>query len=186
MLSRIVLKNFRAPRPAGIPLLSLKNKASLAPRFSSKYKINRNTVGLIRCHNFSTGADGGDFAGGSSENHVLLENEFRRISGNTLVYIQDSIEEFSEDSGTEIDIEFSAGVLNINFGRKGSYVLNQQPPNRQIWFSSPISGPKRFEYDSDSHRWTGTKDGEDLIELLSNELSKLLEMSVIIPPEPNY
>lgn len=28
----------------------------------------------------------------------------------------------------------------------GIYVLNKQPPNRQIWLSSPISGPKRYDY----------------------------------------
>jgi len=27
-------------------------------------------------------------------------------------------------------------------------VLNKQGPNRQIWWSSPVSGPKRFYYNS--------------------------------------
>jgi frataxin len=25
-------------------------------------------------------------------------------------------------------------------------VINKQPPNKQIWLSSPISGPKRYDY----------------------------------------
>ena len=25
-------------------------------------------------------------------------------------------------------------------------MLNKQPPNRQIWLSSPVSGPKRFDW----------------------------------------
>jgi len=25
-------------------------------------------------------------------------------------------------------------------------VINKQPPNRQIWLSSPISGPRRFDW----------------------------------------
>lgn len=25
-------------------------------------------------------------------------------------------------------------------------MLNKQPPNKQIWLSSPISGPKRYDY----------------------------------------
>jgi frataxin len=28
----------------------------------------------------------------------------------------------------------------------GTYVLNKQPPNKQIWLSSPISGPKRYDW----------------------------------------
>ena len=29
---------------------------------------------------------------------------------------------------------------------KGTYVLNKQPPNKQIWLSSPVSGPKRYDW----------------------------------------
>jgi len=39
-----------------------------------------------------------------------------------------------------------AGVLTLSFPPSGTYVLNKQPPNRQIWLSSPVSGPKRFDY----------------------------------------
>jgi frataxin len=28
----------------------------------------------------------------------------------------------------------------------GTYILNKQPPNKQIWLSSPISGPKRYDW----------------------------------------
>jgi frataxin len=30
------------------------------------------------------------------------------------------------------------GVLTIRLGDKGTYVINKQTPNRQLWFSSPI------------------------------------------------
>lgn len=30
------------------------------------------------------------------------------------------------------------GVLNLALGDKGTYVVNKQPPNKQIWLSSPI------------------------------------------------
>ncbi len=42
--------------------------------------------------------------------------------------------------------EKKAGVLTLCFPPSGTYVLNKQPPNRQIWLSSPVSGPKRFDY----------------------------------------
>lgn len=29
------------------------------------------------------------------------------------------------------------GVLNLRLGSLGTYVINKQPPSRQIWLSSP-------------------------------------------------
>jgi len=47
-------------------------------------------------------------------------------------------------------------------------VLNKQTPNKQIWWSSPVSGPIRFEWvDRD---WVGTRDGVKLRELLEREV----------------
>jgi frataxin len=66
-------------------------------------------------------------------------------------------------------------------------VLNKQPPNLQIWFSSPISGPKR--YDWLEGEWRYKKDDLNLqqvfynafiLKCLSKELSSLLEQDVKI------
>jgi frataxin len=38
-----------------------------------------------------------------------------------------------------------SGVLSITVDGVGEYVLNKQPPAKQIWLSSPVSGPKRFD-----------------------------------------
>ncbi|KAL8683535.1 MAG: hypothetical protein Q9224_006675 [Gallowayella concinna] len=60
---------------------------------------------------------------------------------------------------TPSDPTLQAGVLKLDFPPAGTYVLNKQPPNRQIWLSSPISGPKRYDYLviplSSSHSQTG-------------------------------
>ena len=34
-------------------------------------------------------------------------------------------------------------------GGLGTYVINKQSPNRQIWLSSPVSGPKRYDFRGD-------------------------------------
>jgi frataxin len=44
------------------------------------------------------------------------------------------------------DMTYSDGVLNIYMIDKRTFVLNKQTPNMQIWLSSPISGPQRFEF----------------------------------------
>jgi frataxin len=51
-----------------------------------------------------------------------------------------------ENTIDDADISYSQGVLNINLGALGVWVINKQTPNRQIWWSSPISGPRRYEY----------------------------------------
>uniref|UniRef100_A0A0K0D7Z5 Nucleotid_trans domain-containing protein n=1 Tax=Angiostrongylus cantonensis TaxID=6313 RepID=A0A0K0D7Z5_ANGCA len=49
----------------------------------------------------------------------------------------------------------------------GTYVINKQTPNRQLWLSSPVSGPKRFDLVND--RWIYSHDKETLDSLLTRE-----------------
>ncbi|KAK9847095.1 hypothetical protein WJX84_003273, partial [Apatococcus fuscideae] len=77
----------------------------------------------------------------------LQEKDFHRYADVTLGELLDNLEEIVE--GSEIpdaDIEYSQGVLTLNLGSKGTFVLNKQTPNRQIWSSSPISGPARYDF----------------------------------------
>lgn len=39
-------------------------------------------------------------------------------------------------------------------------MLNKQPPNKQIWLSSPLSGPKRYDYVATSTSTIPTTDKE--------------------------
>ena len=60
-----------------------------------------------------------------------------------------------EDSNSEAidDVSLNNGVLRIDFVEDQSYVINKQTPNKQIWLSSPISGPFRFDFDTATERW---------------------------------
>lgn len=70
--------------------------------------------------------------------------------------------------------------MNITLADVGTYVINKQPPNKQIWLSSPVSGPRRFDYvvvSDGQHQKEGTatggwiylRDGTTLNEILSEE-----------------
>ena len=73
----------------------------------------------------------------------------------------------------EADVTLAAGVLNVFLGSKeGSYVINKQSPNQQIWLSSPVSGPARFDYCTEKKAWIYSRTGESLHELLNREISK--------------
>ncbi|EGT54939.1 hypothetical protein CAEBREN_28735, partial [Caenorhabditis brenneri] len=42
------------------------------------------------------------------------------------------------------------GVLTVNVSKTvGTYVINKQSPNKQIWLSSPMSGPKRYDLEEE-------------------------------------
>ena len=46
----------------------------------------------------------------------------------------------SKSSATEQVLVAQAGVLTLKLpSSKGTYVINKQPPNKQIWLSSPTS-----------------------------------------------
>ena len=84
-------------------------------------------------------------------------------------------------------LQQQAGVLTITTPH-GTYVLNKQPPNKQIWISSPISGPKRYDWvtgdlqnqkadtgseftgDLEGGSWIYLRDGSLLTDLLQKEV----------------
>ncbi|KAI4790282.1 hypothetical protein KUCAC02_034728, partial [Chaenocephalus aceratus] len=70
-----------------------------------------------------------------------------------------------------------SGVLTVKVDREhGTYVINKQTPNKQIWLSSPSSGPKR--YDWTGARWVYTHDGVSLHQLLSKEFSIIFNKDI--------
>lgn len=68
-----------------------------------------------------------------------------------------------------------AGVITFRCP-KGTYVINKQPPNKQIWVSSPVSGPKRFDWVAEGDvedgkgEWIYLRDGGSLEGMLKEEL----------------
>lgn len=75
--------------------------------------------------------------------------------------------------------------MNIIVPGVGTYVLNKQPPNKQIWLSSPVSGPKRYDWivernadGVDTRLWVYLRDGSVLTDLLNEELPIYLPRDV--------
>lgn len=75
------------------------------------------------------------------------------------------------EATSQLNTERQAGVLTAITPR-GTYVLNKQPPNKQIWLSSPISGPKRYDWVTagESGEWVYLRDGSKLSDLLRDEV----------------
>ncbi|XP_036917599.1 frataxin, mitochondrial [Sturnira hondurensis] len=106
----------------------------------------------------------------------LDEATYERLAEETL----DSLAEFFEDLADEpytfedYDVSFGSGVLTIKLGGDlGTYVINKQTPNKQIWLSSPSSGPKRYNWTGKN--WVYSHDGVSLHDLLATEMTKALK-----------
>ena len=68
------------------------------------------------------------------------------------------------------DLDLRDGILKIDLKNNKSYVINIQKNNKQIWLSSPFSGPKRFEYIN--NEWVDIHNNKiKLYELLNSEFN---------------
>lgn len=101
----------------------------------------------------------------------ISDTQYNRISNDYLEDLGDELEAVGEDYPS-VDFELSQGVLTLNT-TKGTYVINRQPPTKQMWLSSPLTGPNR--YDLIGGQWVSLRDHGKLTELLSRELSEILE-----------
>jgi frataxin len=88
----------------------------------------------------------------------VSESEYHTVADETLEDIQDAVEMALEDrSPTDpYEVVFASGVLSMTLPPHGTWVLNKQTPNQQIWWSSPLSGPRRYEYVDGE--WVFTRD----------------------------
>jgi frataxin len=121
------------------------------------------------------------------EDHSLAENQFHKLADSTLDTIFDTIEQYIDAidlDNDDTDIEYSQGVLSVKLGGGlGTYVINKQTPNRQIWMSSPVSGPVRYDYYKGN--WVYSRDGHKLHERLEKELEQLTGVAINLNPCSN-
>ncbi|KAK8134240.1 mitochondrial iron uptake protein [Apiospora sp. TS-2023a] len=109
----------------------------------------------------------------------LSDKMYHELSDEYLELLVAHLEE-RQDKSDDIDVEYSAGVMNVKT-KHGTYVINKQPPNKQIWLSSPLTGPKRYDWvvisedqgskqDTAVGAWVYLRDGTSLTELLRTEI----------------
>ncbi|KAI5123579.1 hypothetical protein M0805_003397 [Coniferiporia weirii] len=105
--------------------------------------------------------------------------KYHQLSDATMDILLESLENLIDSMGhPEYEVEYSSGVLTLNLADKGTYVINKQPPNRQIWLSSPFSGPKRYDYVGNQDGWYYMRDGRSIGSLLDEELSSALGQEI--------
>lgn len=120
-----------------------------------------------------------------NQNATISTAEYHAFSDETMEALLTSLESLvDEAANAAYEVEYSSGVLTLKLGENGTYVINKQPPNKQIWLSSPKSGPKRYDYDAEGGRWIYARDGQSLGKLLEEELSTAFDKEVRLGVEP--
>lgn len=96
------------------------------------------------------------------------------MADETLHDLQEKFEEYGDEIQLDgFDIDYGNHVLTLKLGDMGTYVINKQTPNRQVWLSSPVSGPSRFDWDVESKSWVYRRTKANLLKLLEDEVAKL-------------
>ncbi|XP_033750951.1 frataxin, mitochondrial-like [Pecten maximus] len=122
------------------------------------------------------------FTSGHHRNYCtnsLSEIKFEELAEETLERLSEKFDDIAEtvDCDDEYDVSYGSGVLTAKISREwGTYVINKQTPNKQIWLSSPVSGPKRYDYVD--KRWIYKHDGVPMMDLLTQELSEALSTHI--------
>ncbi|CAF2433627.1 unnamed protein product [Rotaria sp. Silwood2] len=109
----------------------------------------------------------------SSSDHNLSAVEYEKIANETLESLTETFENIVEKHKLSTDVSYSNGVLTVELNKYGTYVINKQTPNRQLWLSSPFTGPKRYDFIDQT--WIYKHDGISLYELLNKEISNIFK-----------
>jgi len=105
----------------------------------------------------------------------LQQSEYDALADAAMEGLLDRLQDILDSHGdSSLEVEYNSGVITLDLGQRGTYVINKQPPNKQIWLSSPVSGPKRFNFDSATSQWVDSRNGELLETLLNGELGASL------------
>ena len=79
---------------------------------------------------------------------------------------QQAVEDIFDDSGLDVDLENSGGVLTVRFDNGTQLIFSRQAPIRQLWVAAR-SGGFHYDYDEDEQRWICDTSDELLGEMLS-------------------
>jgi frataxin len=98
------------------------------------------------------------------EGTLLSEHEYLNVAIKKISELTHVVEALEAEE--ELDHVSDDKILRINH-LTHSIVINTQTPNRQLWYSSTISGPQRFDYKNGE--WINKK-GNIIDDILKNDL----------------
>ncbi|XP_057796585.1 frataxin, mitochondrial [Salvia miltiorrhiza] len=162
------------PATQNSSLFSLSNY-SAEPSTSASYSCPNFSCNSIPCRRLSSLTEE-ESHGPAAVNYcsLLTEEEYHKLANSTIHDLLEKLEEYGDSVDIDgFDVDYGNEVLTLKLGDFGTYVINKQTPNRQIWMSSPVSGPSRFDWDQKAEAWIYKRTKQNLFKVLETELEKL-------------
>ncbi|KAK6918948.1 Frataxin/CyaY [Dillenia turbinata] len=178
MASRFSLKLLRRKGLIGLPMKSSQPLVGPSKSLYSLASTVQNSLSSISHNNFSSRSlnlnDDSPGTAAIDYRSLLQEDEYHKLADSTIQDLLEKLEEYGDSIEVDgFDIDYGNQVLTLKLGSLGTYVLNKQTPNRQLWLSSPVSGPSRFDWDHNAQAWIYRRTRANLVEVLESELEKL-------------
>ena len=104
---------------------------------------------------------------------TLDEQTFDIEAEKTLLHLETCLTELDDS----MDVEFSMGVLTIEFESGRKFVINSHRAARQIWMSAYATA---WHFDYDGVAWLATKTNEELLAVVNEQVGKELGCAVSI------
>lgn len=138
-----------------------------ARRYTSMVNMARLPTKTVGRRLYASSTDGHEIP---QEVADLSNEKYHQEADLFLEELLDQLETLGEEFPERIpDVELTQGVMTLQLLDVGTYVINKQPPNRQIWLSSPVSGPNRF--DLYQGEWISLRDEAKLLDILNTEIN---------------
>ncbi|KAH9328622.1 hypothetical protein KI387_000730, partial [Taxus chinensis] len=113
--------------------------SSFAPNHSPPFHFSTPTFTIARDVTSKSQANNGEVPIAKDYSSILAEEEFHKLADDILHSLQEKLEDYGDDIQIDgFDMDYASGVLTLKLGNLGTYVINKQTPNRQIWLSSPV------------------------------------------------
>lgn len=100
----------------------------------------------------------------------MTESEFNQSIDETLIQIEDALDEL------DIDFETAGGILTITMPDQSQLIVNRQGVARQLWLAAK-SGGFHFNHD-EAKGWIDDRSGERFIDTLNRCLSEQAGLNI--------
>jgi len=108
---------------------------------------------------------------------VSAESDFVALADRVLGAIAAALDQGDAD----VDWTLNDGVLTIDCGPGGKFIVNRHQPSREIWVAAKAGG---FHFRGQGGAWRDTRDGTELGASLVHLLREQAGVDVVLPALP--
>lgn len=94
----------------------------------------------------------------------MNNSEYQQKIEQTLLVIEEAIEDMLQETDMDLDYESAGGILTIDLGAGGKLILNQQEPLQQLWLAAKSGG---YHLDWKDGEWYTDRENESLHDLFN-------------------